>query len=274
MPVHERKIAFIGGGHITEIIVNSILNSGTISNDYLIVSDPNGSQLEYLRNKFHLKITPDNLEAVQWADFVFINVLPETVDEVISGFTDPRLWNEKIIVSVAAGITMDRYAAIAGRLPVVRALPNPPSQIGKGIIALAINPYVNNRQKEEIVELFSTMGEYVFLDEKLINAMTSLSTPVTVYKFIQALIEAGVKAGMDNETSTKIVFQTIAGSVEVWKRNINGLNKLITQAATPGGISEECLLRLNKPGFHEAVIEAVLNGTKKADYFSRKNPDK
>ena len=91
MSINERKISFIGGGHISEIILTNIKRSREELIDQIMVSDPVGARLEALSAKFPIKTTSDNEEAVGWADAVFINVLPQVVDEVIAELNDPRL---------------------------------------------------------------------------------------------------------------------------------------------------------------------------------------
>ena len=71
--------------------------------------------------------------------------------------------------------------------------------------------------------------------------------------------------GMDRETSLKIAYQTIVGVMEVWKQRQVPLDQLLNEACTPGGISEESLLTLEKRGFQAAVGEAIQNATLKAE---------
>ncbi len=269
MSLEERKIACIGGGHITEIIITTLLRTKTLAPEQLVVSDPRESRLNELGEKHRVTTTTNNDEAVQWGDFVFINVLPQVVGDVISELAAPHLWEGKTLVTVAAGIPMQRYAVISDQLPIVRALPNPPSKVGAGAIALCFNRHVKELEREDILGLFAPMGVVTLLEEKMINAMTSLSTPVTVYLFIQSLIDGGVRSGMDPETSAKIALQTVTGSLEVLKQEKEDLSVLIKKASSPGGISEECLLTLNKWEFRTAVGEAVKRGTEKADSFSQ-----
>jgi pyrroline-5-carboxylate reductase len=269
MPLEDRKIAFIGGGHITEIIITNLLRTKTLAPERLITGDPRENRLDELRKKYRVATTTDNGEAVQWGDFVFINVLPQIVGDVISELATPHLWEGKTLITVAAGITMRRYAVISNQLPIVRALPNPPSKVGAGAIALCFNQYVKELEREDILSLFAPMGVSFLMEEKMINAMTSLSTPATIYLFIQSLIDGGVRSGMDRDTSTQIALQTVAGSLEVLKQEKEELGELIKKASSPGGISEECVRTLDKWDFRTAVSEAVQRGTEKADSFSR-----
>jgi pyrroline-5-carboxylate reductase len=269
MSLEERKIAFIGGGHITEIIITNLLRTKTIASKQLIVSDPRKERLDELEKRFGVATTMNNGEAVQWGDFVFINVLPQVAGDVISELAAPQIWEGKTLVTLAAGIPMDRYAVISSQLPIVRALPNPPSKVGAGAIALCFNRIVEGQEREDILSLFAPMGVTFLMEEKMINAVTSLSTPATVYLFIQSLIEGGVLSGMDRETSTQIAIQTIAGSLEVLKQEKETLGELIKKASSPGGISEECLRTLDKWSFRTAVSEAVQKGKEKADSFGQ-----
>lgn len=264
----NRKVAFIGGGHITEIIIKAVTAKTVLAADSMIVSDPDQRRLDHLQETFGVVTALSNPKAVAAADYVFVNVLPQVVDTVIDEFRRATFPENKVIISLAAGIPMDRYKALGEEVPVIRALPNPPSQIGMGIIAIAHNPKVTREQIEEVSGLFSAMGDYVFLSESQINTVTALSTPAIVYLFFQALVDAGVRSGIDSRTSTQIVSKTILGAMEVWKRRQASPQELLSEASTPGGISVECLFTLEKFAIRAALSEAIANGAAKAAAFS------
>jgi pyrroline-5-carboxylate reductase len=133
-----------------------------------------------------------------------------------------------------------------------------------GIVALAFNPYVNDEQRSEISELFASLGESVVLAEEKINAVTALSSPAVTYLFFQSLIDAGIRAGIDRETSTKVVYQTIVGAMEVWKKRQVSPHHLLSEASTPGGISVESIFTLEQYAFRAALNEAIGNAALKA----------
>jgi len=268
MTLEQRKIAFIGGGHITNIIIDNLTRIQTVKPEQLIVSDPDKERLETLQSNYGIVAAKNNLDAVAKGDFIFINVLPQVVDEVIKEFEQLTISANKVLITLAAGISIKKYSALGEKLPVVRALPNPPSQIGWGITALTFNSHVTESQQADIIKLFSSLGKYLILKEECINAVTALSSPTLIYMFFQALIDAGVRSGIDHETSTKIVYQSIVGAMEVWNRRKVPPYELISEAATPGGISVESLFILDKYAFRAAINEAVYNATLKADKFS------
>ena len=91
-----------------------------------------------------------------------------------------------------------------------------------------------------------------------------MSSPAATYLFFQSLIDAGIKAGIDRETSTKIVYQTIVGAMEVWKERQVSPDDLLSEACTPGGISVESISTLEKYAFRDAVNEEIGNAALKA----------
>ncbi len=264
-----RKIAFVGGGHITEMIIERLLRTGITIKGEIIVSDPRGERLESLFDKFEVNTSSDNTVAISQAEIVFICVLPQVVDEVISEFGSGMQLKRKVIVSIAAGIPISKYEVILNELPIVRALPNPPSRFGSGIIPVSFNNNVGDKDRADIMTLICSLGEYIEVEEKYINAVTSLSTPATVYYYIESLIEGGISSGLGRAEAEKIVFQTIKGSLDVWQYTGEKPSTLRDEAATPGGISIKCLDRLQSLNFRQAVIDSVVKGKERADLFSR-----
>jgi len=265
MTLNEKTIAFIGAGHITSILLNNLVKAGNLQAHRLVVSDPDKDKLQRLHDKYGIVMAKDNPEAVEMAGFIFINVRPQVVRIVIDELSRKQLPKNKLIVTLAAGIPINAYESLGDNIPIVRALPNPPSQVGMGIAALAFNPHVTNEQKSEIFELFASLGEYVVLSEENINAVTALSSPASTYLFFESLIEAGVGVGIDRDMSTKIVYQTIVGAMEVWKQRQASAQDLLTEASTPGGISVESISTLEQYAFKAALSEAISNAALKAE---------
>lgn len=264
-----KMIALIGGGHITEIIIENLIESKTVSAERLIVSDPDKGRREHLSRTFSVLTSSDNVAAAGDAEIVFINVRPRVVNEVVEELARASLPEGKVLVTLAAGIPMEKYRKLGKERAIVRALPNPPSQIGQGIIAIVFNEYVSKIQQQEILELFESMGEIVILKEEQMNAATALSSPASILLYFESMIDAGVRMGMERETSLKIAYQTIVGVMEVCKRRQVPPHELLKEACTPGGISVESVATLDKYGFRDAISEAIRNATLKAEQLGK-----
>jgi len=269
MALKDRTIAFIGGGHITEIILSNLTKTDHFVAKHLVVSDPVKEKRQHLKKAYGVSVAKDNMEAVLRGDIVFINVLPNVVGDVVAELKNSGFPDDKVIITVAAGIPMKTYQCLGNHIPVVRALPNPPSQIGMGIAALAFNPHVTEDLKQDIFELFTCLGEYVVVKEEQVNAVMALSSPTITYMLFQSIVDAGVRAGLDRDTATKIVYQTIAGSMEVWKTRRVPPHELINEASTPGGISIESLFMLETYAFKAGIMEAVDSAINRAAELSR-----
>ncbi|MEJ2282383.1 MAG: pyrroline-5-carboxylate reductase [Desulfobacterales bacterium] len=269
MALKDRAIAFIGGGHITEIILSNLTKTDHSVAKHLIVSDPVKEKRQHLKDTYGISIAEDNMEAVLTGDFIFINVLPNVVKEVVKELKRNGFPDDRVIISVAAGIPTETYESLGHHIPVVRALPNPPSQVGMGIAALAFNPHVTKALQKDVLELFACLGEYVVVKEEQVNVVMALSSPTITYMLFQSLIDAGVRAGVDRNTATKIVYQTIAGSMEVWQTRQVPPHELISEASTPGGISIESLFTLETYAFKAGIMEAVDSAINRAVELSR-----
>ena len=267
MALDERKLAFIGAGHITHVIVDNLVRAEKVYTHRLIASDPDKNKLQRLYDKYELVMAEDNLDAVDRGDFIFVNVLPQVAGDVIDEMRGKRLSKDKLIITLAAGIPINAYEHLGENIAVVRALPNPPSQIGKGIAALAFNPHVTEKQKNDIFELFASLGEFVVLNEENINAVMALSSPAATYLFFQSLIDAGIRAGIDHQTATKVVYHTIVGAMETWNQRQASPHELLSEASTPGGISAESIFTLEQYAFRAALNDAINTAVMKANEF-------
>jgi pyrroline-5-carboxylate reductase len=269
MALKDSAIAFIGGGHITEIIVSNLTKTDGILARKLIVSDPIEEKKQRLEKAYGISMAEDNMEAVLAGDLIFINVLPHVVGEVVEELMQNGIPDNRVIITVAAGIPMKIFEGLGSDMAVVRALPNPPSQVGMGIAALAFNAHVPADKKTDIFELFACLGEYVVVQEEQVNTVMALSSPTITYMLFQSIIDAGVRAGIDRDTATKIVYQTIAGSMEVWKTRQVPPYELISEASTPGGISIESLYTLETYAFKAGIMEAVDSAINRAVELSQ-----
>jgi pyrroline-5-carboxylate reductase len=263
----NRCIGFIGAGHIAEMMISRVISTGVVAPSRIYVSDIDEKRLVFLKDKFGLMATSDNRQLFQDCDHIFFCVHPPVVRKVLDDIYGLEITG-KLIVSIAAGIPMDTYRYL-GNVAVLRAIPNPPSKIGCGIIPYALNTFVEEKQTSEILEILSSLGECIPMTEEAISIVTSLSSPVSTLLFMDSLVEAGVLAGISRDDSVKIVYRTVLGSLEMWEQDREkSFADLLAQACTPGGVSAETLFTLDRHAFRSALKEAIMDGVEKARGFS------
>ena len=237
-----KNIAFLGAGHIAEALIHSLTSSGVARADRIAASDVNASRLEVLSDRYGVGMGKDNRSAVEGADLIFVCVR-----------------SEQVLVNISSGIPMALYGRLRG-VSVARALPNPPSKIGHGVIAVAFAPGMSPEDRGTVMACFAPMGECVELPEDKIDVITSVTGPAPVFAFCEAAIEASVLLGIDYASSSRIVFHTLLGCLKMWEPDLEAMGRLLSQASTPGGISVEQLFTLDKGGFKAAVKQSYVDG--------------
>lgn len=154
-----------------------------------------------------------NRRAAAGADFVFLGVKPWMMADTVRDLA-PSLAANTVLVSMAAGVAMTDLATLAPQSPIVRIMPNTPSSIGHGVIALAPSAGVEEATVGTLRTLLSGAGLVVALDETEIPAMTGIAGSGVAYFFLLAetMIAAGVKMGLSEDTARQMVVATADGA--------------------------------------------------------------
>ncbi len=258
-------IAFIGAGHITEIILNNLARNNYFARcGDALVSDPSKARCRELSEKFGIAIAADNRAAFIESTFIFICVPPPAVTRVVADLAgcDP---SGKTVVTIAAGVPISALEKIHPNLAVIRTLPNPPSQVGYGILPVACNRNVDDKTRGVVMDILRNLGECVEMDEDGINAVTSLSSPAPVFAFLDAMVEAGVLCGLPRAKAARVAEQTVMGCLKIRENRPEAtFADLIAEASTPGETSVESLYALERHAFRAAIKEAYLAAANKA----------
>ncbi len=257
--LNELKIAIIGPGIMGETLLNGLFTNQTRFPKRVAVGGPHIQHLEQIKQKFQVDIFTDNGLAVKDADLVILAIKPQRfsqVSKVIKGKMNP----DALVISIIAGISLDRIKDELDHEFCIRAMPNTPARIGQGITVWAATGQTNDKQKEIARELFQRLGEEIYVeDEAYLNMATALSGtgPAYVYLFMEAMIDAGVHMGFPRRIAEQLVVKTIQGSVEFYRENQQHPAKLRNDVTSPGGTSAEALYYLEKAGFRTAISRAV-----------------
>lgn len=203
---------------------------------------------------------PDNQAVVADADIIVLTVKPAKVLEVLENIKD-KIPEKALILSVVAGISLKTLEAqLQPQQAIVRCMPNIPIAIGKGATPLIANDYVREQQKQQINTLFQKSGLFVWLkQESDLNPLTALSGsgPAYVCLFLEAMVRAGEKLGLDKELATAFSFQTVAGAIDLLKSTGLSAAELRAQVTSPAGTTEAALSVLIEQGFHEILFNAM-----------------
>ncbi|MGA9049450.1 MAG: pyrroline-5-carboxylate reductase [Dehalococcoidia bacterium] len=265
------KIAVLGGGTMGEAVVKSVLRKKLANRENIVVSDVAKSRRDLLSNRYKVKVTEDNVIAVKGADVIVLAIKPQDFPVVLAQLAGHL--KSQLVISIAAGISMDGICSKLNYYKVVRAMPNAPAQVGKGMTAWTSAKDLGDKDRELAASILAAMGEeQYFADEKYIDMATAISGsgPAYVFLFIEAMIDAGVHIGLPRNVAQKLVLETIVGSAEAMKKMAKHPAELKNMVTSPGGTTTDALLQLESGGLRSLMINAVAAAYNKAKALGAK----
>jgi len=255
------KIGIIGSGTMAEAIIAGLLNKNITTPDRIIASGPRASRGEELRTKFGIAATTDNRDAADDADIVCLCVKPQHFPKILDELEScGKIQPSCVVISIAAGIRMERIVTKLGHAGVVRAMPNTPGKINQGISVWTWHASLSEEQRNMAALVLGTLGEEIAVeDERYLDMATALSGtgPAYAFLFMEALIDAGVHIGFPRTMAEKLVLQTLSGSVQYARSTKRHLAILRNEVTSPGGTTAEALCHLEKDHFRTAISNAV-----------------
>jgi len=251
-------IGFLGVGVMGESILRGVLAGGTAP-EQVQVSDRRQDRAREVAAA-HGVVATDVPTVAAAADLVVVAVKPGDVAAALAE-AGPTLRAGAVVVSVAAGLTT---TTLEGLLPagtaVVRAMPNTPALVGAGVSALCPGRAVSDEQLASAERLLGAVGAVERVAEHQLDAVTAVSGsgPAYVFLIVEALVEAGVHAGLPRDLSTRLVVGTLAGSAAMLAQTGEHPAVLREQVTSPGGTTAAALHRLEGHGLRAAFLDAVL----------------
>jgi pyrroline-5-carboxylate reductase len=265
------KVAIIGGGTMGSALVKGLLRARLAAKGDITVGDVSIKQREMIRKKYGVAVTDDNARAVKGADVVILAVKPQEAGGVLSQLSG-RLVSQ-LVLSIAAGIKLETMARSLKQAALVRAMPNTPAQVGRGMTVWTSSGELPSEKHEMARRILASLGEEMYLkDEKYLDMATAVSGsgPAYVFLFMEALIDAGVHIGLTRDVARKLVVETVAGSAEAMKKTARHPAELRNMVTSPGGTTAEALFRLESGGLRSLVANAVLAAYEKSQSLGKK----
>jgi pyrroline-5-carboxylate reductase len=247
-------IGFIGGGKMAEALIKGIVTQG---NKNIFVSELLENRRRYLETSYNVKTYGSNQEVAHTCQTLIIAVkpqdMPTVLDEIAHVITE-----DKIVISVAAGLTLNFFQKKLTTKKIVRAMPNTPVFVQEGMTALSFGEFFPESHTATIVDLFMTVGKVLILPEEQMNAISALSGsgPAFIALFLESLIKAGEGMGLANEQATQAALQTLVGTATLLKTGISP-EQLCTMVASPGGMTIEGLKVFREKGLKDIVADAL-----------------
>jgi len=260
------RVGIIGAGQMGGALARGLLEKRLVRSEQLILSDVRPERLDELRQDLGVGVTTENSKLLENSELVIIAVKPQHLNSLLVELKGADLKN-KLLVSIVAGVKISRYQEFLGEeVKIVRVMPNSPCQIGFGVSVLSAGRSVNSEDLSRVRSVFAAVGEVLELPEEYLDIVTAISGsgPAFFYYFAEALIEAGVKAGLSREIATRLTQETMIGAGMMMKKTGKHPALLIDMVTSPGGTTIAGLEALDKKGFKAAVFKAVEAAYKRA----------
>jgi pyrroline-5-carboxylate reductase len=250
-------LGVIGGGVMAEAIVSCLITQKIYLAEQILVSEPQLQRREFWQEQYGVQVTTDN-SAVMFAKTVLLAIKPQILDLVVANLSigDRFL---PLIISILAGVTLQRLESAFTGCSVVRVMPNTPATVGAAMSAIAIGENVTSEQIESVQQIFAAIGEIVTISESLMDGVTGLSGsgPAYVAMMIEALADGGVAVGLPRAIAQKLAIQTVFGTAKLLQEANIHPAELKDRVSSPGGTTIAGVAALEKGGFRSAAIEAV-----------------
>lgn len=230
------KIAFVGAGRLASAIVRGLLAKGVFSAAEIACTSKTGESARRLAAETGIVHVPSLPELLASAEIVVVAFKPQslaTADERLGELT-----KGKLVISLMAGKRLDRLAqSFPGARNIVRTMTNTPAAIGRGITAFCSLRTMSAADRKALSVILSSLGREIELAERDFDAVTGLSGsgPGYIFEFTDALVEAGIAAGLSPAVAAELVTQTLIGSAELLARSNSGARALRDQVISPNG---------------------------------------
>jgi pyrroline-5-carboxylate reductase len=267
----NKTILLVGAGKMGGAMLEAWLGLG-LEPQYAAVLEPQPAREVSALAGRGLRLNPAATAAGDVSAIV-IAVKPQVAPDVIPALA-PYVGAGTVVVSIMAGRTLGFLeATLSQRAALVRAMPNTPAAIGRGITVAVPNVRVSARQRELVHALLSATGAVEWIaDEALMDAVTAVSGsgPAYVFLLAEALAQAGAAAGLPRELAARLARATVAGAGELLERSPLDPASLRQNVTSPGGTTAAALEVLRGPeGLAELMERAVAAATERSRQLGR-----
>ena len=259
MAVDPRRIAVLGAGKIGEALISGLLSSRWREPSELVASCRRPERAAELAERYSVRTTLSNPEAVNGAAMVVIAVKPQDI-EALLGEIGGLLSSEQVVLSIAAAIPTSAIEKLTSpEVPVVRAMPNTPAMVHEGIAGVCAGAHASDEHLSLAEEVLSHLGASVRVAEPYMDAVTAVSGSGPAYFALlaEAMIEAGILLGLSRGISTQLVVQTMLGTAKQLRDEHMHPVELREMVTSPGGTTISAIRELERAGVRAAFLNAI-----------------
>ena len=259
MARRRMRVGIVGAGVMAEAIIAGLVADRAVDAGTLVASHPRRERRDILAERHGIRPVASNREALAGAEVIVLAVKPQMLGRVMRELRG-ELSADQVVVSIVAGATIRTLVDGLQHAAVVRAMPNTPSQIRRGISVWSPSEACTARQRDLARGVLRALGdEREVADETFVAMATALSGtgPTYLFSVMEALIDAGVHLGFPRELAHDLVVETLIGSAEFAQRSELHPAQLRNAVTSPGGTSAAAIYELEKGRIRTVLSDAV-----------------
>ncbi|CAH0189468.1 Pyrroline-5-carboxylate reductase [Microbacterium oxydans] len=258
-------LAFLGAGSMGGAILRGVVASGITIDGGIIATNRTQEKADAFADldgvtSIALESQPSgSADAAASARIVLVGVKPAMVPDLLREIA-PRLASDAIVVSLAAGVTLQTFADILGAdVRVIRSMPNTPSTIRKGVTGLAAGPAASDEDLALVHRLFETVGAVVEVPESKIDALSTISGsgPAYVFLLIEEFTKAAIEMGFADADARLMVEQTFIGATALLDASDVDPTELRRRVTSPKGTTERAIAVLQDAHLDRTFADAA-----------------
>lgn len=252
------KLGIIGGGAMGSALLKGVIQAGLVKPEAIYVVEPDQSRLKALQDGFGISSISSSSQLARECRIIVLAVKPQIIAGVMNE-VGPALDDSHLVISIAAGISLDILESYSAKTRFARVMPNTPARIGQGVSAYCLGKNCTGSDRQTVEVIFGCLGTVIAASESQMHAVTGLSGsgPAYVFQFIESLIDAGVMLGLTRDIATVMAVQTVIGSAELMKESNEHPAKLKNEVTSPGGTTAAGLFELEQGAFAGTIMKAV-----------------
>lgn len=259
--VEMKKFAIIGTGNMGGALIRGFISRNICAADEIICTAKSEQTRERIANENPgVVVSANNADAVCDAEVVILAVKPWLAESVMSEIRGSFGTKTRALISVAAGVSLEKLRALAGTptLPIFVAIPNTAIAIAQSMTFVAADS-ASDTETQRVCEIFSKLGSVALVPEKQLAAGTAVASCGIAFamRYIRAAMEGGIELGLPASVARAAVLQTIKGAAELLTETGEHPEEAIDKVTTPGGITIRGLNKMEENGFSAAVVQGL-----------------
>lgn len=251
------KIVFLGGGNMSGAVIEGLLAQGVAAGELAVMDRHPEKLARFAERGVGTHATPGAWIAE--GQVVVLGVKPQGLQACLKEAA-AFINDQAVVLSMAAGVTVDALQAWCGTQRIVRAMPNTPAKVGKGFTGLFARALVSDEDKARAERVMSAVGRCAWVsEENMLHAITAGtgSGPAYVFLFMQSLAEALERQGLDKELAKELALSTVEGAAALARQSNESFAQLRANVTSRGGTTAQAIAVFESEHWPEIIDKAA-----------------